>query len=243
VNAELARPRRRRHDLKQFTGTVDGVRERFAEVKGRVAEAAGRAGRDPADVAVLVATKYVAGEDMAVLREAGIRLVGENRAQDLVTKHELYGDAFEYHFIGHLQSRKTRLVLPIVSLIHSVGSMSVVQEIEARAAKVTDVLLEVNIAAEESKSGMVTQEVEGFLEQATRCEKVRFVGLMCMPPLYGDLDESRRDFARTRELAARLSATFAGTYTFDQLSMGTSADYETAVEEGATIVRVGNVLF
>jgi PLP dependent protein len=229
--------------LKQFTGTVDSVRERYAEVKGRVAEAAVAAGRDPAAVAVLVATKYVSAERLAMLRDAGIRLIGENKAQDLVAKHDLYGDSFDYHFIGHLQSRKTRLVLPIVSLIHSVSSASVVQEIEARATNVTEVLLEVNIAGEDSKSGIAPQEVDAFLEQASACKKVRFTGLMCMPPLYADPEGTRRYFARTRELAGRLSATCAGTYTFDQLSMGTSADYEIAVEEGATIVRVGNVLF
>ena len=152
--------------VRQFVPDVETVRERFAEVEGRVAEAAGAAGRDPADVRVLVATKYVAAEHLGALRDAGIRLIGENRAQDLVAKHELYGDAFDYHFIGHLQSRKTRLVLPIVSLIHSVGSMSVVQEIEARAANATDVLLEVNIGGEESKSGVPLAEVDAFLEEA-----------------------------------------------------------------------------
>ena len=229
--------------MKQFKGTAASVRERFSEVGERVAGAATRAGRDPADVAILVATKYVGAEDMGVLREAGVRLVGENRAQDLVAKHDLYCDAFEYHFIGHLQSRKTRLVLPIVTLVHSVSSMSVVQEIEARVTKATSVLLEVNIAEEPSKSGLAPQRVDAFLEEASVCARVRFTGLMCMPPLTERVDEARRYFARTRELAERLSAAWAGTYTFNQLSMGTSADYEIAVAEGATIVRVGSVLF
>lgn len=229
--------------MKQFKGTAASVRERFSEVEERVAGAATRAGRDPADVAVLVATKYVAAEDMGVLHEAGVRLVGENRAQDLVAKHDLYGDAFEYHFIGHLQSRKTRLVLPIVTLIHSVSSMSVVQEIEARVTKATNVLLEVNIAEEPSKSGLAPQRVDAFLEEASACKRVRFTGLMCMPPLTERVDETRRHFAHTRELAERLSAAWDGTYTFEELSMGTSADYEIAVAEGATIVRVGSVLF
>ncbi len=229
--------------VRQFIPDVDKVRERFAEVESRVAEAAGTAGRDPADVRVLVATKYVAAEHLGALRDAGIRLIGENRAQDLVAKHELYGDAFDYHFIGHLQSRKTKLVLPIVSLIHSVGSMSVVQEIEARAANATDVLLEVNIGGEESKSGVPLAEVDAFLEEAAACPKVRFTGLMCMPPLFDDPEEARPFFVRARESAERLSTTWSGTYTFEQLSMGTSADYDVAVQEGATIVRVGSVLF
>ncbi len=229
--------------VRQFVPDVETVRGRYADVEGRVAEAAGAAGRDPAEVRVLVATKYVAAEHLGALRDAGIRLIGENRAQDLVTKYEAYGDIFDYHFIGHLQSRKTRLVLPIVSLIHSVGSLSVVQEIEARAAHATDVLLEVNIGGEESKSGVPLGEVDAFLEAATASSKVRFTGLMCMPPLFDDAEEARPFFVRARALAQRLSTTWSGTYTFEQLSMGTSADYEVAVQEGATIVRVGSVLF
>lgn len=229
--------------VRQFIPDVDGVRERFAEVEGRVAQAAVVAGREPDDVRVLVATKYVAAEHLGALRDAGVRLVGENRAQDLVTKHELYGDAFDWHFIGHLQSRKTRLVLPVVSLIHSVGSLSVVQEIGARSANATDVLLEVNIAGEESKSGVPLGEVDAFLEAAAAYPRTRFTGLMCMPPLFDDAEKARPYFIRARELAQRLSTTWSGTYTFDQLSMGTSADYEVAVQEGATIIRVGSVLF
>jgi PLP dependent protein len=229
--------------VRQFIPDPDVVRERFAEVRGRVDDAASAAGRDPAGVRVLVATKYVAAEHLGALRDAGVRLIGENRAQDLVAKHDIYGDAFEYHFIGHLQSRKTRVILPIVTLIHSVASVSVLQEIEARAANVTDVLLEVNIGGEESKSGVPLDQVDAFLEEATAYARTRFSGLMCMPPLFADAEGARPYFARARELAQRLSAHWSGTYTFDQLSMGTSADYEVAVQEGATIVRVGSVLF
>jgi len=229
--------------VRQYIPRADIVRERFAEVSGRVAEAAAAAGRDPTEVRILVATKYVAAAHLGALRDAGISLIGENRAQDLVAKHAMYGDAFDYHFIGHLQSRKTRLVVPLISLIHSVSTMSVVQEIEARAANATKVLLEVNIAGEESKSGIAPAAADAFLEEAAACDKVRFCGLMSMPPLSDDADTARAYFAQTRELAERLSSTWQGTYTFDQLSMGTSADFEAAVQEGATIVRVGSVLF
>jgi PLP dependent protein len=229
--------------VRQYIPKTDVVRERFAEVSGRVAAAAAVAGRDPAEVRILVATKYVAAEHLGALRDAGISLIGENRAQDLAAKHALYGDAFEYHFIGHLQSRKTRLVVPLVSLIHSVSTMSVVDEIEARAAHITEVLLEVNIAGEDSKSGIAPAAADAFLEEAAACGKVRFRGLMCMPPLSDDPETARPYFAQTRELAQRLSSTWRGTYTFDQLSMGTSADYQAAVQEGATIVRIGSVLF
>ena len=229
--------------MKQFQVSAASIRERFGEVEERVAAAAASAGRDPARVTVLVATKYVVADDMGVLRDAGIHLIGENRAQDLVAKHALYGDTFVYHFIGHLQSRKTKLVLPLVSLIHSVSSLSVVQEIEARAANATDVLLEVNIAGEDSKSGLAPGDVDTFLDEAAGFPKVRFCGLMCMPPLTAAAEDARPHFARTRELAQRLSTSWQGTYTFRQLSMGTSADYEVAAQEGATIVRVGSVLF
>jgi pyridoxal phosphate enzyme (YggS family) len=229
--------------VQQYIPDAEVVSERFAEVSARVAEAATSAGRGPVEVRILVATKYVAAEHLGALRDAGIRLIGENRAQDLVAKHELYGEAFDYHFIGHLQSRKTKLVTPIVSLIHSVSTMSVVQEIEARAANATKVLLEVNIAGEDSKGGVAPAAANAFLEEAAVCGKVRFCGLMCMPPLSDDVTTTRAYFAQTRELAQRLSSEWRGTYTFDELSMGTSADYEAAVREGATIVRIGSVLF
>jgi hypothetical protein len=229
--------------MKQYEGSADHVRERFVEVEQRVAAAAKAAGRAGADVEILVATKYVDADGLAVLRDAGVRLIGENRAQDLVEKAARYGDAFTYDFIGHLQSRKTKLILPIVRLIHSVGSLSVVEEIDRRAEGPRDVLLEVNVGGEESKSGVAPEDVDRFLETASACGKVRFCGLMCMPPLFEDPEGARPFFARTRELAARLSASWAGKYTFPRLSMGTSADYEVAVQEGATVVRVGSVLF
>jgi pyridoxal phosphate enzyme (YggS family) len=186
----------------------------------------------------------VALEDMAVLAEAGVPLVGESRAQDLVTKHERFGDAFVWDFIGHLQSRKTKLVLPLVRRLHSVWTMSVVQELQHRAEKKVDVLLEVNIAAEPSKSGLTPTQVGAFLDEASACDAVCFSGLMCMPPLTERPEDAAVHFARTRELAEQLSAAWSGRYTFDHLSMGTSADYEVAVHEGATTVRVGTgVLF
>jgi PLP dependent protein len=226
-----------------FRGSADHVRERFAEVRSRVDEAAARAGRSGTDVDILVATKYVDADGMQALRDAGVRLVGENRAQDLAAKHERYGDAFTWDFIGHLQSRKTKLVLPLVRLIHSVSSLSVVDEIQTRAAGPVRVLLEVNVGGEESKSGVEPGEVDRFLELAAGRDRVEFAGLMCMPPLADDPAAAAPYFARTREMAERLSEQWTGRYTFAELSMGTSADYEVAVAEGATIIRVGSVLF
>ena len=229
--------------MKQFSGTADQVRERFAEVRERVAAAARQAGRAGDEVEILVATKYVAVDDMGVLAEAGIRLVGENRAQDLVAKHERFAGDFTFDFIGHLQSRKVKLVLPLVRLIHSVSTRSVVEEVQGRARNPVDVLLEVNIAGEESKSGLPVDQVDRFLDEASACDKVSFRGLMCMPPLFADPELAAPYFAQTRQLAGDLSGRWAGRYTFAELSMGTSVDYEVAVREGATIVRVGSVLF
>jgi hypothetical protein len=227
----------------QYDGSAASVREKYEEVLLRVAAAARSAGRSAADVEVLVATKYVDVDHLGVLAEAGVRLIGENRAQDLVAKHERYGEVFTYDFIGHLQSRKTKVVLPLVRLIHSVASLSVVKELQVRAEAPVEVLLEVNIGGEESKSGVPFDAVDAFIEEAAANEKVVFGGLMCMPPQSDDPEDARPFFARTRELAGRLSENWRGRYTFARLSMGTSADYEAAVLEGATIVRVGSVLF
>ena len=229
--------------MKQFNGTADHVRERFAEVRARVDRSARQAGRTGDAVAILVATKYVAADDMGVLRDAGVTLVGENRAQDLVAKHERFGSDFVFDFIGHLQSRKVKLVLPLVRLIHSVSTASVVEELQGRAQNPVDVLLEVNIAGEESKAGIAVGEADRFLDQAAGYDKVSFTGLMCMPPPFPDPELTAPYFAQARQLAADLSTRWAGRYTFAQLSMGTSVDYEVAVREGATIVRVGSVLF
>jgi pyridoxal phosphate enzyme (YggS family) len=203
----------------------------LSEARERIAAAAARAGRDPDDVEIVAATKYVALEDMPAVAEQGITRVGENRAQDLQAKHEAYGDLFTWDFIGHIQSRKVRDILPLVDRIHSVGSESVLGRLERHldlARPGLEVLIEVNVAGEEGKSGIAPAELPGFLE---RCP-IRPVGLMTMPPLHGD---SRRWFAALRELA--------GEHGLEHLSMGTTQDFEEAVEEGATIVRLGSVLF
>ena len=200
------------------------------DVRARIAAAAGRAGRDAAGVEIVAATKYVSVEDMGAVFEAGITRVGENRAQDLVAKHDAYGDRFTWEFIGHLQSRKVPQILPLVQRIHSVGSDSVLGRLERHrdlALPGLEILVEVNVAGEEGKSGIDPGELGEFLE---RCP-IAPVGLMTMPPLAGD---SRRWFSALRDLAHE--------HGLAQLSMGTSQDFEIAVEEGATIVRLGSVL-
>jgi pyridoxal phosphate enzyme (YggS family) len=175
-------------------------------------------------VTVVVATKYVPLEDMGVLAEAGVEIVGENRAQDLERKHAAYGDTFAWHFIGHLQSNKVKVVNRLCEAVHSLSSDSAARRLEIPA------LLEVNLSGEETKSGVPPAEIAGYLE---RYATIR--GLMTMPPLTTDPEGSRPYFRRLRELAEE--------HGLDELSMGTSQDYRIAVEEGATLVRVGEALF
>ena len=175
------------------------------------------------DVTVVVATKYVPLEQLAVLAEAGVEVVGENRAQDLERKHAAYGDAFRWHFIGHLQSNKAKLVSGICELVHSLAS-------ESAAARLTvPALVEVNLSGEASKSGVPPERLPELL---AAYPAVR--GLMTMPPAAADPDDSRPYFRRLRELARE--------HGVPELSMGTSQDYRVAVEEGATLVRLGSVL-
>ncbi|HEY7949629.1 MAG TPA: YggS family pyridoxal phosphate enzyme [Solirubrobacterales bacterium] len=182
-------------------------------------------------VEILAATKYVPLEEMGALAEAGVRLVGENRQQDLVAKHERWGSAFEWDFIGNLQSRKVKQLLPICRLIHSVATDSALEQLSRHADPATEVLVEVNVAGEEGKSGVDPSELEAFIE---RCP-VRVVGLMTMPPFSTDPESSRPYFTRLRELAAQRN--------LQRLSMGTSQDWQVAVQEGATIIRLGTALY
>lgn len=188
-------------------------------------------GRDPDTVEILAATKYVPADELAVLAAAGVSVVGENRAQDLVAKAQAGPDRFTWDFIGHLQSRKVAQVLPYVRYIHSVASDSALEQLRRHGDENTEILVEVNIAGEPGKSGLAPADLPAFLERSP----VRVVGLMTMPPLTGRPEESRPHFEALRELAQA--------HELPQLSMGTSQDYLVAVEEGATIVRLGMVLY
>ncbi len=195
------------------------VRDNLARVRERIGS----------EVEVCAAIKYVPAEDLPALAEAGIELVGENRAQDLIAKQERHGDLFTWDFIGALQSRKVKDVAPRVRLIHSVASDSALRRLESVPA--SEVLVQVNVAGEDSKEGIAPAELGAFIE---RCP-VSVAGLMTMPPFAEDPEESRPYFARLAELAAE--------HGLGRLSMGTSQDYEVAVQEGATIVRLGSVLY
>ena len=188
------------------------IRERLAQVQAQVGE----------HVTVVAATKYVALRDMAALVEAGVSVVGENRAQDLEAKHAEYGDAFRWHFIGQLQSNKAKVVNRICELVHSVDSLSTARRLEV------PMLVQVNLAGEESKAGVSPDELDAYLGFDVR-------GLSTMPPAVATPEESRPWFARLRELA--------GAHDLRELSMGTTQDFAVAAEEGATHVRVGSILF
>lgn len=209
-----------------FTGLEPArVRENLERVRERIAAT----GRDPAEVEVCAATKYVPAEELPALAQGGVEVVGENRAQDLLEKQEAHRELFEWHFIGALQSRKVRDVAPNVRLIHSVASESALRQLERHPAP--EVLVEVNVAAEEGKAGIAAGDLGPFLE---RCP-VPVTGLMTMPPFVERAEDNRRWFARLAELAAE--------HGLARLSMGTTQDYEVAVQEGATIVRLGTVLY
>lgn len=217
---------------------VEAVRAGLARTRERIAGAAARAGRDPADVELVAATKYVALDEMGTLANAGITVVGENRAQDLQAKVEAYGDRFTWDFIGHLQSRKVKVVAPLVRRIHSVSSDSVLAQLAKAGPSLgreLEVLIEVNVSGEEAKSGLAPDALDAYLERLAEIEGVRAVGLMTMPPRADTPEDSRRWFALLAELSADRG--------LRHLSMGTTQDFEVAVEEGATLVRIGTSIF
>jgi PLP dependent protein len=192
----------------------DRIRERYDEIR---AQAGPR-------VTVVAATKYVSVDELGALAEAGVEVVGENRAQDLEEKHARYAEAFRWHFIGHLQSRKAKVVNATCELCHSLASESAAKRLTIPA------LVEVNLSGEQSKSGVAPEELDAFLETYPHVR-----GLMTMPPLTDDPEDSRPYFRRLRELAEARGLT--------ELSMGTSQDWRVAVEEGATLIRVGSTLY
>jgi pyridoxal phosphate enzyme (YggS family) len=210
------------------------VRAHLAILREQISDAARTAGRDPDAVELLAATKYVLSEDLPVLAAAGVRLVGENRAQDLAAKAAAHGELFAWDFIGALQSRRVRAIVPHVRLIHSVASESALRELERHRALARPglrILIEVNVAREPGKSGIAPEQLDSYIERSP----VPVAGLMCMPPLATDPEDSRRWFAALRELAAPRG--------LERLSMGTSQDFAVAVQEGATIVRIGTRLY
>jgi pyridoxal phosphate enzyme (YggS family) len=224
--------------------TATDIGQRLAVVRENIERSLERSGRSGEQVRVLVATKYYAPEQLAELAGAGVDLVGENRAEDLVEKQEMLGDRFEWHFIGHVQRRKAKVVVPRVTLVHSADSVRLIEEISKRAHEGgADVLIQVNVADDESKYGVSEGEVEELLEAAAGTERrVRVRGFMTLAPLVEDPEDVRYVFAKLCTIRDRLRESWSPHFDLSELSMGMSGDYEVAVEEGATVVRIGRTL-
>jgi PLP dependent protein len=223
---------------------VAQIRSRLAGVHETIENALKRSGRGEEQVRILVATKYYDPEQLLALAEAGVDLIGENRAEDLLEKQELFGDRFEWHFIGHLQRRKAKVVVPRVTLVHSVDSVRLIEELAKRAPDGgADILIQVNVADEESKYGVSEEEVGELLDATAQTGgRVRARGFMTLAPLVDDPEDVRYVFAKLRTIRDSLRKSWNPHFDLSELSMGMSGDYEVAVEEGATLVRIGRML-
>ena len=230
-----------------MTDLMARIAENVAEIRGRIAEAAVRSGRPPADVLLLAVTKYVGPEEIRALVAAGCVDLGESRPQQLWVRAESLADLpIRWHFIGHLQRNKVERTLPRVSRIHSVDSLRLAEAIDVAAASLgrpVPVLLEVNVSGDAAKHGFSPDEVEPLLGRLAALRGLDVCGLMCMAGLDGGPDDARRDFATLRNLRDHLRRNCPAEVRLADLSMGMSGDYEAAIEEGSTIVRVGSALF
>lgn len=217
--------------MSRLTADAATVRANLAAIERRVAGACELAGRDPSSVQICAATKYADAAGMTALAEAGVKIAAENRLQDMIAKQDAMGEAFDWHFIGAIQSRKIREIAQRVSTIHSLATESARDKLVGLDFEAPRVLVQVNVSGEESKQGVAPELLGEFIAKTP----VPVSGLMTMPPLTEDPEGARPYFAQLRELAVEHGLT--------ELSMGTSQDYAVAVEEGATLIRVGSVLF
>jgi hypothetical protein len=215
----------------ELTADAATVAKNLAAVQDRIAAACARSGRNPDGVRICVATKYVGAEGMRALADAGVKIAAENRLQDMIVKQEQFADDFEWHFIGAIQSRKVREIAARVAVIHSLASESARDKLRDLPGTPPKVLTQVNVAGEESKAGIDPTELDAFVAASP----IAISGLMTMPPLSSDPEAVRPHFRALAELAA--------THNLSELSIGTTQDFEIAVEEGATLVRIGSALF
>ena len=223
------------------------ISENFRQVKRRIIDAAKRVGRDPSDVRLLAVTKEQSDVTVAEGIQAGMTLLGENKVQEASSKIEALGrNGLEWHFIGRLQKNKVKFIFDLFDLIHSVDSLALAEAIHKTAQKIGScmpVLLQINISGEESKLGMDPLDLPKEIEGVAKLEGVKIKGLMTIPPYTSDPENSRPYYARLRELRDTCSSLNIPRICLDELSMGMSNDYEVAIEEGATLVRVGTELF
>lgn len=225
---------------------MQNIRENVAVVEAKIAAAAKRAGRNPEDILLLAVSKT---KPVEVIKEAvacGLTSLGENKVQEIMEKYEPMGNGVHWHLIGHLQTNKVKYIIDKVDMIHSVESLHLAKEIDKRAAAAhvrMDILVEVNIAGEESKFGVQPADTEAFLRELAKFDNIRVRGLMTVAPFVNDPEENRVYFRKMRELLVDMNAKRIDNITMDVLSMGMTGDYEVAIEEGATIVRVGTGIF
>jgi PLP dependent protein len=220
------------------------IADNVARVRGQIADAAARSGRSPGEITLVAVTKYVSVEMVRPLVAAGCVDLGESRPQQLWEKAAALADLpVRWHVIGHLQRNKVRRTASLAAMIHSVDSPRLLAAIDEECTGPLPVLLEVNISGEAAKHGFAPEAIEPFVSQLANSRKVIVSGLMCMAGLEGGLEVARRDFAALRELRDRLRPRCPPGVTFNELSMSMSGDFEVAIEEGATIVRVGSALF
>lgn len=221
------------------------LKKKIHEINKRIEKAAQKKGRSSSDIILVAASKYVNSEQLKVAIENGVRHVGENRAKKLISLYNDIGDLVIWHFIGHLQSRKAKLVVPIVEYIHSIDSISTIKEIDKRARninKIQKILIEVNISGEETKYGIEPHSLIHFIKEINDYKNVKIVGLMTMAPLTNDMSICRRIFKELRELKNIVNRIYPN-LSLKHLSMGMSNDFEVAIEEGSTMIRIGSAIF
>lgn len=229
-----------------MNGWIEQVRGNWQRVLERIEQACRRSGRSPDEVTVIAVTKYLEVEQMRWLFELGVEHVGENRVQAAKPKYDHLGDRGTWHFIGHLQTNKVRDVVGRFAYVHSLDRLSLAQELDKRAAKMgipVNCFLQVNVSGEETKSGINPQEVKPFVETIGNMKYIRVIGLMTMAHRTDDPEETRPVFRRLRELRDEVRAMGIPNVPAEHLSMGMSGDFEVAVEEGATFVRLGQILY
>ncbi|MEE8886155.1 MAG: YggS family pyridoxal phosphate-dependent enzyme [Eubacteriales bacterium] len=222
------------------------LRQNLQEVQKRIEAACRRVGRDPREVKLLAVSKTKPAHDVEVVRDAGQKMFGENYVQEIRSKYEEIGDSVEWHMIGHLQRNKVKYIIDKVKLIHSLDTIRLAQQIEKEAAKrniVSNVLMEVNYAREETKWGFMKEEAPEAAKEIAQFPHIRLCGLMTSAPVTDDPETNRGYFRGMRELAGQIDRMHIPNVSMDILSMGMTQDYEVAVEEGATIVRVGTAIF
>ena len=222
------------------------IAENLKTVNGRIASAAKRAGRDPSSITLVAVTKTIAAEKIREAIAAGATILGENRVQEAREKIDAIGPIARWHLIGHLQTNKAKYAVRLFQLIHSVDTLELAREIDKQAAKigkVQNILIEVNIAGEASKAGMAVKEAPKLVREAAKLKNITIQGLMTMPPFSEDPEESRPYFCVLRELSQSIAQENIHGVSMKELSMGMSGDFEVAIEEGATMVRVGTAIF